>query len=105
MADVLGAGEPVVLAGGDGVAFFVAEGEGDGLAVDGLAAAPAGETEAATGAGGGGAGAGGGGVGAAEAVPSQPAPAMDWLPATRGDTGGVELSGVELPPNSTVTKT
>ena len=93
-------GEADALAEGDGEGFLAAADDGDALA-EGFAAARG----AGAGAGGGATGAGGGGAGGgASPPPSHPAPGADWLPATCGDTGGVEVEGDEFPPNSTVAK-
>lgn len=104
LTEGLAEGETEALADGEGEAFFAAaDAEADGFAdgvADGFPAAGA-----ATGAGGGGAGAGRGAGGGASPPPSHPAPGDDWLPATWGDTGGVELDGDAFPPNSTAAKT
>lgn len=102
--EVDGAAEGLADADAEGAADALADGEGFFAAAaeaDGFAAA----TGAATGAGGGAAGAGGGGAGGGASLPpSHPAPGADWLPATWGDTGGVDEEGDEFPPNSTVAK-
>jgi len=106
LAVVEAAGEDDALVDGDALAEglgddFLTAADGEGFAAVLAAAAAGGGATGAGGGGGGGAGAGGGGAGGALSEPPQPAAGPELPPATCGSAWGVDLSGEELPPNST----